>query len=172
VFNGDVNFQGSTFEYQVRFGGLRFMKAAYFVRTVFRGHARFFNSAFEGYVSFGGGLFDRSVAFDNVKFYGNAHFGGTTFNRQCYLVRTEFRGRVSFRDMNVERYATYREVTFEGNVFFTGSTFAAVEFIRCSVAQSYNLHYEWPAGWCIDKDGVAIVRVIASTPTAGESQNG
>ncbi len=99
-FTGSAHF-GMTISRTMDFSGATFKQSAAFVKAIFNGSVRFFDTTFHGDANFAQAIFER-----------NAGFGATTFRAAAILDEASFLGKASFRHLTFKQILSLRDVKF------------------------------------------------------------
>jgi uncharacterized protein YjbI with pentapeptide repeats len=146
TFDGNVRFRGATFHDDAGFGGATFHGTADFSGATFHENAGFRGATFHDYAGFGGATFDGTAGFRGATFRGNAGFGGATFHGTAGFRGATFRGNAGFGG------ATFRDDAFDG----TGATVVDA-----------SADHRWPAGWMVRPDGPGGGSLVRASSPAG-----
>lgn len=108
--DGDLFFNGSTFNGPANIEWVDFRANASFVGVTFNGRVKLYTSRFD------------RVIFDRAKFEDDANFRGVSA-RDITFERAAFQGAMDFRGLHVSRACSFRSVRSSGDIDLAGADF-------------------------------------------------
>ncbi len=112
LLNGNYNFRGFVFPFDIRFTGHTYRQGINFSECEFHGNVDFSEIQFPG-----------GVDFSSSKFYGEATFSETTFKGKSRFVDCGFWSETDFTDAVFEQKVDFRSARFRAGCIFVRSEF-------------------------------------------------